>query len=306
MSDLFVGVQHTIKRVVTSRRSKKPNAVGYEWHEPQAFFWQRRPGHFNFGDHLARVVVERVLHLGFSTSSLLTSLPCRVFSIGSVLHFASTGDTIWGTGRNGKIADAAHNFTSLDVRALRGPLTHQWLSRRFTLPDVLPYGDPALLIPHIFERGALPFNQTDQSPMPEVLIPNLNELGSVPQRLRHLVVDPTLPWYVVLQRIMNASVVYTSSLHGLILADAFSKPVALLPAKNEPLFKYEDYAAGARRTKDLEISNYRNMVDRVDVAKLDWDPWPLLSAFPFDKYLDGDHVDVLRVLRSHLVETGTP
>src|SRR5690606_20184336 len=140
-------------------------------------------------------------------------------------------------GRNGKVPDTAHTFEALDVRALRGPLTHRWLSSRVSLPDVLPYGDPALLVPHIFDLSGPLFRSDAESTPQEIIIPNLNDVHSVPERLRHLIVDPTLPWYVVVDKIKRASAVYTSSLHGLILADAFAKPVALLHARTEPLFK---------------------------------------------------------------------
>jgi pyruvyltransferase len=296
---IYSGLRKRVGRVFAAKKTQT-SASQYDWHEPTAYFWQRRPGHYNFGDHLARAVVERVLQLTFSTSSLLVAAPRTVFSIGSVLHLAKTGDTIWGSGRNGKIPDSSHTFTALDVRALRGPSTHRWLATRLPLPETLPYGDPALLVPHIFDLSGPLIQTSESTPAREILIPNLNDIDSVPDRFRHLVVDPTLPWYVVVEKIKRASAVYTSSLHGLVLADAFAKPVALLHANTEPMFKYEDYAAGASRSKSLEISTYGNMSDRLSVAQLAWDPWPLLAAFPFDVYAGAKREQALGVLKRNL------
>lgn len=49
-------------------------------------------------------------------------------------------DTIWGTGINGKVSEDLHKFEKLDVRAVRGPLTRNYLiSKGINCPEV--YGD---------------------------------------------------------------------------------------------------------------------------------------------------------------------
>ena len=45
----------------------------------------------------------------------------RLFAIGSVLHNARDGETVWGSGINAKIPEAQHRFRRLDVRGIRDP-----------------------------------------------------------------------------------------------------------------------------------------------------------------------------------------
>ena len=46
----------------------------------------------------------------------------------------------------------------------------------------------------------------------------------------------------IAKKILNAKIIYTSSLHGIIFSHALKKPcVFIKPQSNEPMFKYEDY-----------------------------------------------------------------
>jgi pyruvyltransferase len=76
-----------------------------------------RPRINNFGDLLGPVIVRRLLELrGIDPKR---GRPTRLLSVGSVLRLAREGDTIWGTGANGKSLDRAFDFEALDVRATR-------------------------------------------------------------------------------------------------------------------------------------------------------------------------------------------
>jgi pyruvyltransferase len=79
----------------------------------------------------------------------------------------------------------------------------------------------------------------------------------------------------------------TSSLHGVVVADALGVPVQLVRPRREALFKYEDYFAGTSR--DLPP-----VYDDVDAALRErapgGDPVPappaLVAAFPHDLFDD--------------------
>src|SRR5690606_27315212 len=106
-------------------------------------------GALNFGDHLSYVIVTKILADNGFLLEEETSKPSRLLALGSVLHFAQNGNTIWGTGFNGKVGLEYHTYQTLDVRAVRGPLTRNFLKQRgIEAPAV--YGDPALLLPHVF------------------------------------------------------------------------------------------------------------------------------------------------------------
>lgn len=233
----------------------------------------------NFGDLIGPVLVERIAsaeRLGTSTGRLLT--------VGSIMHFAREGDVVWGSGINGKVARHEHVFRCLDVRAVRGPVTRARLAEMgIDAPDV--YGDPALLVPDLFPD--LPRGSMEPS-SDYVLIPNLHD---VPRFAGHPnFMSPREDWVTVAERIRSSRFVVGSSLHGLILADAYGVPAVRLRSISEPPFKYDDYAAGVSRPAALEAFDDVGTAVRhgMDLAKdpqdmlVNWDRRRLLAAFPRD------------------------
>lgn len=246
----------------------------YRYPRVNIFFWTPA-SRLNFGDYLAYAVVARMLALQELVSGEPSDNPTSLFSIGSVLHFAKDGDAVWGSGRNGKIADDQHRFSRLDVRAARGPLTRDFLrGRDIDCPAI--FGDPALLIPRLFptrfRRAATPGKIG--------LVPNLNDLEIVNDPR---VIDPTGRWDTVIDNILSCEFVVASSLHGLIVADAFGVPCAHVRlSSTEPDFKYNDYHLGAGRTEFWSSGSVEEALSRGPLPPITFDPEPLLAAFPYD------------------------
>lgn len=236
--------------------------------------WGRRRN--NFGDLLGPEIVQRLVP-GDVRSSRSSR---RLLAVGSILHFARDSDVIWGTGRNGKISENWHRFSTLDVRAVRGPLTADFLRKRgVAVPEV--FGDPGLLVPVLFP------SLLGRDKRREVLIlPNLHDVVSVPDKLRHLMVEPMAPWFSVLEAIAESEYVVGSSLHGKIIADALGIPAQLIRGQEtESTFKYDDYFAGVGHTSSRFASNYAEALrwspEALDVRAY-WNPDDLLDAFPAD------------------------
>jgi pyruvyltransferase len=204
------------------------------------FFWTPSSAPSNFGDALSPLIVERLLQEPPLIAKKGEKGP-RFLALGSILHFAKDGDLIWGSGVNGKIPPSRHHFHTLDVRAVRGPLTRAFLLERgIPCPEV--YGDPALLLPLLFP-------ELTPDPQEEfILIPNLNEIAAY----AHLpnVVLPTGECMEVVQRILRAKKVISGSLHGLIVAESFGIPAVFLRlTEKESLLKYQDYYEGTGRKR---------------------------------------------------------
>ncbi len=257
----------------------------YRFPRVNVFYWTPA-SRVNFGDYLAYAVVARMLALREIVPGEPSDNPTSLFSIGSVLHFAKDGDTVWGSGRNGKIADEAHRFSRLEVRAARGPLTRDFLlGRDIECPAI--FGDPALLIPHLFptrfRRAAVPGKIG--------VVPNLNDLDIVKDGR---VIDPTRRWDAVINEILSCEFVVASSLHGLIVADAFGVPCAHVRfSSTEPDLKYKDYHLGAGRTEFWSSKSVEEALSRGPLPPISFDPEPLLAAFPYDLWrgraAPGDH-----------------
>ncbi len=199
-----------------------------------------------------------------------------LFSIGSALHFTKTGDHIWGTGWNGNIPDKEFKARSLKVHAVRGPLTAEFLkSRKIDVPEI--YGDPALLIPHIFKNRFKPNPKKDY-----VFVPNLHDLSLVSDLPN--VVSPLWGWNNVVEAILKSKLVLASSLHGLIVAEAFGIPARYVRlAQTEDLFKYKDYYFGSGRTEsEFKFANsIEEGVEMGGAPAIRYNPIPLMKAFPF-------------------------
>lgn len=237
----------------------------------------------NFGDLLGPDIVRRILQNAFGSESPQASRRARLLSVGSVMHFAQDGDVVWGSGVNGKVDDSQHSFHALDVRAVRGPLTMQWLRDKKGINAPAVFGDPGLLVPRLFpEIAASSGGRTGGA-----VVPNLHDFPG----MRHLpgVVDPRQPWQKVARTIASSDYVISTSLHGYILAEAFGVPAVLMRSGAEPSFKYDDYLLGTGRTELALAADYPSAVEMVPGARrrsvdvlASWDPTPLLESFPVD------------------------
>jgi pyruvyltransferase len=201
-----------------------------------------------------------------------------LFSVGSVLHFARDGDTVWGAGVNGKVAAEEHAFRRLDVRAVRGPLTREFLlNRGVDVPEV--YGDPALLLPLLMPELA----QAAHTKRHKVtVVPNFNDRWVIRGRD---VVDPCGPLGEVLTRIVQSELVVGSSLHALIVAEAFGIPARALVSRTETDFKYADHYAGTGRGSFHRAADVREAIGLGGEPPLVWRPDALLAAFPRDLWM---------------------
>ena len=92
------------------------------------YYWQQK-AFVNFGDYLSLLLVEKIVgtpvkvHQNYPKNNVK-----KLLAIGSILSFAKDNDLIWGCGINGKLPNKSdYSFSCLDVRAVRGPLTRQFL-----------------------------------------------------------------------------------------------------------------------------------------------------------------------------------
>jgi pyruvyltransferase len=247
--------------------------------------WRPRQG-TNFGDELGPVIAE----LALQRRGLRLDSPARrnrrLLTVGSILHSARSGDVVWGAGVNGKHLSHRFRATTLDVRAVRGPLTKGFLEEReIACPEV--FGDPASLLPHLLPKLASCVNVGHEV----VLLPHYRDDPLLPTTLESGIerVSTALHWLDIVLRLLAARKVVTSSLHGLIIAEAFGKDVALLRlSETEPIYKYEDYLLGTGRSSYVVATSLN---EALSIAPL---PQPviaaehMLRAFPYDLWAE-DH-----------------
>lgn len=231
----------------------------------------------NFGDLLGPLIVERILQKHGLKEQERNS---RLLSVGSILHFAQDGDTVWGSGVLGEKVLTSGTVPHLDVRAVRGPLTRAILQRLGHDVPII-YGDPGLLMSRLWSKDEF-LDEANRSDY--VIVPNYREHSSY----RHLeqCVNPQADMREVLGRIVSADHVIASSLHGLIVAESFGIPATFIAPATLDLTKYWDYYLGTGRDVPEVIPSLSAAIDHPGEPALKWDPQPLLDAFPADLWAD--------------------
>jgi pyruvyltransferase len=230
----------------------------------------------NFGDMLGPHIVARLrTSLGLGPAR---SRSQRLLAVGSIMHLARDGDVVWGTGINGKMLQEA--YPRLDVRAVRGPLTAERLRRGGVhVPDV--FGDPGLLIPRLWTDDELGIERGTTG---TVLVPNLHDRARFPADA----VDPQGDFAACIRTIASADLVVASSLHGIVVAEAYGVPAVLVTSSTEPPFKYDDYYAGTGRARPAAVATWQEGLDAAPAPPITgWSPEPLLAAFPADLWEPG-------------------
>lgn len=249
-------------------------------------WWTLAP---NFGDLLSPWLASRM------TGRPVVYAPPRtphVVAVGSIVSNARRDSIVWGSGLMGfetkwRIPRAGR------YAAVRGPLTRSILRNiDYDVPRI--YGDPALLAPLYFN--------------PEV--EKTHDVGLVvrwSERLWHdvsvgddvkVINLATSDVEGVIRDLMACRAIASSSLHGLILADAYGLPNAWLdsdsagggsrPGGGE--FKFYDYFASVdklRHSQALDLASERltadRLHDRLDFSgdDIQFDHGRLLDACPF-------------------------
>lgn len=229
----------------------------------------------NFGDLLGPLVVGRLLQ----RAGLPLGRPPfdnRLLSIGSILALARSGDVIWGSGVNGKISSDRHVFEDLDVRAVRGPRTREFLQARGVLvPEV--YGDPGLLLPEVMPQLR---DWATSKRHAVTIVPNLNDWRQ--QQASRDVMNPRDPLERCLQRVAMSEFVVGSSLHAIVIAESLGIPARLVRSPVEHMLKYADYYEGTGRPVFQAAETVAEAMELGGERALDWSSRPLLDAFPYD------------------------
>lgn len=199
-----------------------------------AYWFAKLP---NLGDAVAPILLEHVS--GVPPVRVSHRYRGKVVSIGSVLDRVRRGDVVWGTGA---LRREPHRTPGVTFLAVRGPLTRE-LVQEAEVPEV--YGDPAMLLPQV-HRGAREIRY-------EVgLVPHYADHEAVrsPDPAGVPLIDVTRPWREVVDRITACQVILSSSLHGIVVAEAYGIPAVWVAAEGRLVggdFKFRDYYLGTGR-----------------------------------------------------------
>jgi hypothetical protein len=222
----------------------------------KAYYWT---GKKNFGDLLTPLLFKKFSNLPVGLAPIGDADLVAVGSILDLLPQKWRGMVV-GTG---KLREAAPvDLSAARVMALRGPLTAASVTG---LRGDVVYGDLGLLADELVPRPA-----------------KLHQLGIVPHwsdtkleqrpeflKYKPLIIRPSGDPLDVITQIGSCRKIVSSSLHGLILADAFGIPrrteLAERQAKEGGAFKFQDYSASLDLPFEIGLTqtpSYRTVVAR--------------------------------------------
>lgn len=177
---------------------------------PISMWW---PVSNNFGDLIGPYVAAKITGRQVMYAEAKAEYPHYVVG-GSVLNHVSGSAVVWGAGL-GTITDGVNTCT--DIRAVRGPFSRaRALACGAQCPPV--YGDPGMLLP----RFHTPSLKRDRK---IGIVPHYVDQYRAYDRYRELhVIDVFQPIGSVIDEICSCEAIYSSSLHGIIVAHAYGIP----------------------------------------------------------------------------------
>lgn len=246
--------------------------------------------HNNFGDDINIPLLEaltgkKVIHI---SQSKLWRIP-RLLCIGSIIeNFISEKSIIWGSGciyGNKTIKTAPKK-----VYAVRGKLSRQVLLKQgIPCPEV--YGDPALLLPYIYTpHTEKKYKYGVISHVIDYDLPHVKDFREKHPEILFIKFRNYNSWQDVIEQINSCEKIISSSLHGLIISDAYGIPNVRVIFSNQIIggdFKFKDYFSGVGRLY-IEPIDCRNeicldyiVLELETYNPVTYNPKDLLKAFPY-------------------------
>ena len=236
----------------------------------------------NWGDALNPVLVELIS--GCNTQHIKSLYCDRYMAIGSILAGANSRAEVWGSG----FAVEGHRLLEPPraIHAVRGPLSRDLLLKQgINCPEV--YGDPALLLPRFF-------NPTVVKKYKVGIIPHFSDkrhpwVESYRNDPRVLIIDIESGIGNVVRAIKSCEMILSSSLHGLVCADAYGIPNVWIKLSDKLLggsFKFRDYRLSINAAEAVPVDvqadpSLEAAISKAEFHELRIDLRKLLVACPF-------------------------
>lgn len=180
--------------------------------------------------------------------------------IGSIFDWCvDSSSIVWGTGD--LFGGNKELVQPQKICAIRGPLTRKvLLEKGIACPEI--YGDPVLLLPCVYRPkiekkykiGIIPHNADCVSNKIQALIKNSNI------NVHIIKMNNYKSWKNVVDEICSCECIASSSLHGIIISDAYNIPNVWIKLSNDVTggggtFKYFDYflSVGKQEVSPIEF-----------------------------------------------------
>jgi hypothetical protein len=187
------------------------------------FYWGGNYKKGNFGDLLSWVIFEKLTGIKpVFYDCCKQNNDIHYMSIGSIINYSNDKSIIWGTGT---ITKKINKINFHKVFCVRGPKTREALLKHYNdIPE--KYGDPALLMPLLYKSKNIKKYNIG-------IIPHTVDYNELKQKFNGTNIH-VINLYInndedsikkVIDDINKCKFIFSSSLHGIILSNAYDIPV---------------------------------------------------------------------------------
>lgn len=283
---LVLKVFNTIRYLLSGKNER---LVVNSW---ATMFWGE-PHHDNLGDELIFYMLK--MATSYKLYNRLDIYSFTAINYGCIGSWVDMGlfnshTVIWGAGA---IAGTAKlHYKPLKVCAVRGKLTRKYLLEQgVDCPEI--YGDPALLLPKIYQPkvekqyklGIIPHYVDQENPL-------LGELSKLyGGNVCIIKMRDYGDWKDVVDNINRCEQVISSSLHGIIIADAYNIPNVWADFSDRVWgdgFKFRDYFTSVDRKTESSLRIHSAISEKdIETSMVLWKPISidlrkLVESCPFD------------------------
>ncbi len=243
------------------------------------FIWKKKCEEQNLGDYLAIPIYRYMTEKYGLDPNQKVKTTTHLYTVGSLILLGHQDAVIWGSGILQTEPEGfqwkRNRYRKLDIRCVRGPETIRRLKENNYDVSRCKMGDPGVLMPLIYQPKET--EKKDYSVILHMAVKDKNEKNQI----NILTTD----WKDTIDQIYNSKLVISSSLHGIILAEAYGVPAILLDKLEfSDRFKYNDYYYSTGRYEypvchSVEEALTMPIPEVPDLSRLQQN---LLESFPVD------------------------
>ena len=263
------------------------------------FYWDGNPNLgdlLNFGDVVGPYLISKIT--GKPVLNIKNLQYPGIMAVGSIIEQLDRKDmVIWGSGLMDNMTDdqiRSFKKYSPEILSVRGRETaKQLLEAGINVPDQSVYGDPALILPLFYNpsiRGLKKIGICPHFTHKSHFLENITDKDNLK------IIDVQKDMETVVDSISSSAVCISTSLHGLIIAQAYNVPWVWLEVFDNNLkgndFKFKDFFSTIDESK---VSHVRATME--EVKNLDFKIIAEKATLP-DKLYNQDLI--LKSLKTYL------
>lgn len=237
----------------------------------------------NFGDFVGPYLISKIT--GKPVLNINNSQYPGIMSVGSIIQMLDRKDiVIWGSGLMYKLTDEyikVFKKYKPEILSVRGRETATFLSDAgINVPDKSVYGDPALILPLFYKPS---INGPKKIGICPHYIHKSHFLKNIDNKDYLKIIDVQQDVESVVDSINSSTVCISTSLHGLIIAQAYGIPWVWLEIYDNNLagddFKFKDFFS---TLNGMQVAHVRAKLE--DVKGLDYEAIAKKATLPDKLY----------------------